>query len=76
MIEQIRSCIEAELTFSELEVEGEGGRYEIYIVSELFAGMSRVKKQQTVYGPIKGLLADGRVHAVTIKAFAPAELPG
>lgn len=74
MIEQIRSSIAAELEFVELDVQGEGGRYEIYIVSEVFAGMNRVKKQQTVYGPIKPLLADGSVHAVTIRAFAPSEV--
>ncbi len=74
MIEQIRSSIEAELEFVELDVQGEGGRYEIYIVSELFAGMNRVKKQQAVYRPIKPLLADGSVHAITIKAFAPSEV--
>ncbi len=74
MIEQIRSSIEAELEFDKLDVQGEGGRYEIFIVSEIFAGMNRVKKQQTVYRPIKSLLADGSVHAVTIKAFAPSEL--
>lgn len=73
MIEQIKACIEAELKFSELDVQGEGGKYEIYIVSELFEGMNRVKKQQAVYAPIKGLLADGSVHAVTIKALTPAE---
>lgn len=76
MIEQIRSSITAQLEFSELEVTGEGGRYEIYIVSDIFSGMSRVKKQQTVYAPIKPLLADGSVHAVTIKAFSPADKPG
>jgi len=76
VIEEIRSCIEAELAFSELDVQGEGGRYEIFIVSDLFEGMSRVKKQQAVYAPIKGLLADGSVHAVTIKAFTPSEVEG
>jgi len=76
VIEQIKACIEAELNFSELDVQGEGGKYEIYIVSELFDGMNRVKKQQAVYAPIKGLLADGSVHAVTIKALTPAEAAG
>ncbi len=76
MIEQIKACIEAELKFSELDVQGEGGKYEIYIVSELFEGMNRVKKQQAVYAPIKSLLADGSVHAVTIKALTPAEVAG
>lgn len=73
MIEQIKTCIEAEIQFSQLDVQGEGGKYEIYIVSELFEGMNRVKKQQAVYAPIKSLLADGSVHAVTIKALTPAE---
>jgi len=73
VIEQIKTCIEAEIQFSQLDVQGEGGKYEIYIVSELFEGMNRVKKQQTVYAPIKSLLADGSVHAVTIKALTPAE---
>lgn len=76
MIEEIRACIEAELEFTQLDVSGEGGRYEIHIVSEIFEGMNRVKKQQAVYGPIKGLLADGSVHAVTIKAFTPDEVAG
>jgi len=73
VIEQIKTCIEAEIQFSQLDVQGEGGKYEIYIVSELFEGMNRVKKQQAVYAPIKSLLADGSVHAVTIKALTPAE---
>jgi len=74
VIEQIKTCIEAEIEFSQLDVQGEGGKYEIYIVSDLFEGMSRVKKQQAVYAPIKSLLADGSVHAVTIKALTPAEV--
>jgi len=76
VIDQIKSCIEAEIEFSELDVQGEGGKYEIYIVSELFEGMNRVKKQQAVYAPIKSLLADGSVHAVTIKALTPSEVVG
>jgi len=76
VIDQIKSCIEAEIEFSELDVQGEGGKYEIYIVSELFEGMNRVKKQQAVYAPIKSLLADGSVHAVTIKALTPEEAAG
>ena len=42
-------------------------------VGELFDGMSRVKKQQTVYGPLMEYIADNRIHAVSIKAYTPAE---
>jgi acid stress-induced BolA-like protein IbaG/YrbA len=33
--------------------------------------MSRVKKQQAVYACIQEYIADGRLHAVTIKAETP-----
>ncbi len=38
-----------------------------YCRGELFDGMSRVKKQQTVYGPLMEYIADNRIHAVSIK---------
>ena len=46
---------------------------QVIAVGELFDGMSRVKKQQTVYGPLMEYIADNRIHAVSIKAYTPAE---
>ena len=43
------------------------------VTFRLFDGMSRVKKQQTVYGPLMEYIADNRIHAVSIKAYTPAE---
>ena len=73
MIQEITEAIASAIECTELNVEGEGGRYEITIVSDAFAGLNRVRKQQAVYAPIKHLLADGSVHAVTIKAYTPDE---
>ena len=42
-------------------------------MGEMFDGMSRVKKQQSVYGPLMEFIADNRIHAVSIKAYTPAE---
>lgn len=42
-------------------------------MGDLFAEMSRVKKQQTVYGPLMGLIAENRIHAVSIKTYTPQE---
>ena len=76
MIEQIRQSIEEELDVDRLDVQGDGGRYDIVVVSDAFRGASRVKKQQLVYAAIRHLIADGSVHAVTITAQTPEEAAG
>lgn len=75
MREQIHACVSAAIECVELDVEGEGGRYEVAIVSEAFRGLNRVKQQQLVYATIKHLISDGSVHAITIKASAPETDP-
>ena len=57
----------------DVQVELDGNRATITVVSPMFAGMSRVKKQQAVYACINSFIADGRLHAVTIQAITPTE---
>ena len=73
MIEQIRQCVSDHMEYETLEVTGGDGRFEIQIVAEAFRELSRVKQQQLVYASIKHLISDGSLHAVTIKAQAPAK---
>ena len=49
----------------------EGNRALIEVVSDTFAGLNRVKRQQAVYACIQDFIADGSLHAVTIKAAEP-----
>lgn len=51
----------------------DGNRAEITVISTEFDGMTRVRKQQAVYGCINHLIADGTLHAVSIRASAPGE---
>lgn len=73
MIEDIKTRIEGALDDAEVEVAGEGGRYELRVVARQFEGMNRVKRQQAVYAAIGDLIASGAIHAVTIRASTPAE---
>jgi acid stress-induced BolA-like protein IbaG/YrbA len=52
-----------------VHVQSEGTHYKIIAVSDSFGDMSRVKRQQSVYAPLKDKIADGSLHAVTIKTF-------
>jgi acid stress-induced BolA-like protein IbaG/YrbA len=51
----------------------DGNRASITVVSDAFAGMNRVQKQQAVYACIDSFIKDGRLHAVTIRALTPDE---
>jgi acid stress-induced BolA-like protein IbaG/YrbA len=57
----------------QVEVDVDGNRATITVVSQTFEGMSRVQKQQAVYACIDGFIKDGRLHAVSIRAFTPQE---
>ena len=60
---------------SEVTARGNASRMEVVVVSPAFEGVSRVKKQQLVYAAIAELIRDGALHAVTIRAYTPAERP-
>ena len=73
MVEDVRSRVEAAFDGADIAVAAEGNRCEVRVVSDAFSGLSRVKRQQAVYAAIRDLIADGTVHAVTIRALTPDE---
>ena len=70
---QISAGAENTLAEPQVDVVVDGDRAAITVVSEVFQGMSRVQKQQAVYACIDTFIAEGRLHAVTIRALTPDE---
>ena len=75
MIDEVEARLAAAFEGAQIAVAGEGNRVEVRIVSAQFEGLSRVKRQQAVYAPIRELIDSGTIHAVTIKASTPSEQP-
>jgi len=73
MEEEIIERIRAQIPAAEVEVSIDGNRALISVVSESFASLSRVAKQQAVYACIDQYISDGRLHAVTIRAQTPGD---
>ena len=71
--EDVQARLAEELPDCELEVSNDGNHFLVVAVGERFQGMTPVKKQQTIYGVLNDLLADGTIHALTIKAYSPSE---
>ncbi|RXJ71916.1 cell division protein BolA [Veronia nyctiphanis] len=70
---EIKSILEAALSLDEIHVKGEGSHFEVIAVDDMFDGMSRVKKQQTIYAPLMEHIRTNAIHALSIKAMTPAE---
>lgn len=71
MNEQISEAIRARMPDARVAAQVDGNRAQITVVSSTFEGLSRVKQQQAVYACINHLIADGTLHAVSIRALTP-----
>lgn len=71
--ESIQQRLLDELDITEVLVKLDGSHANITVVGELFAELSRVKKQQVVYAPLKEWIASGELHAVSIRTYTPTE---
>ena len=69
----VEAMVSDALEGATVNVEGSGANYDITVVSEVFADMRPVRKQQTVYATINEAIASGSIHAVNIRTFTPAE---
>ena len=70
---KVKALVESHLQGCEAVVDGEGNKYDITVIGEVFAGLRPVKKQQLVYGALGDQIADGSIHAVSIATFTPEQ---
>lgn len=70
---EILAVLQAASNEVQWHVDGDGYKYEVEAVGEVFAGLNTVKRQQYVYQFLNPYIANGRIHAVAIRAFTPAE---
>lgn len=57
----------------EVQVQGEGAKFTVTVVSDRFEGMRPVAKQQLVYAPLNPHIATGAIHAVTMRLLTREE---
>lgn len=69
---EVKSLLEAKMPDTRIEVEGEGCNFQLNLISDELAALSPVKRQQQVYAHLNAWIADGSIHAVTMKFFSQA----
>ena len=69
---EVKSFLEGKLPETSVEVEGEGCNFQLNVISAERATLSPVKRQQQIYTHLNPWIADGSIHAVTMKFFSRA----
>ena len=74
MIKQdIIALIQSRLVDAQVIPEGADCSFTVTVVSEEFAGLMPAKRQQQVLNVFSEQLRTGELHALSVKAFTPAE---
>ncbi len=69
---EVKSFLEGKLPGIQVEVEGEGCNFQLNVISDELAALSPVKRQQSIYAHLNPWIADGSIHAITMKFFSSA----
>ncbi|SDT90427.1 Acid stress-induced BolA-like protein IbaG/YrbA, predicted regulator of iron metabolism [Pseudomonas pohangensis] len=69
---EVKVHLQEKLPGVQVEVEGEGCNFQLNLIDDTLAGLSPVKRQQLIYAHLNAWIADGSIHAVTMKFFSRA----
>jgi len=71
-LESVRQGIEAGLACAHIEVIGDGQHFQAVIVSDAFAGKSRIQRHQLVYAALGERMRE-EIHALSMRTLTPDE---
>lgn len=69
---EVKGFLESKLPGVQVEVEGEGCNFQLNVISDELTTLSPVKRQQQIYAHLNPWIADGSIHAITMKFFSSA----
>ena len=71
--DDIKAMIEAHLQGVQAIVTGDGHHFQAIVIGDLFEGLTRIVQQRKVYEALGDNIANGNVHALSLKTFTPAQ---
>lgn len=71
--EEVAALLKEATGIEKVIVKSEGSHYQVIAIDDKFESMSRVKRQQMISSPLSEQIADGTIHALSIKTFSQAQ---
>ncbi|MFN4290430.1 MAG: BolA family protein [Permianibacter sp.] len=72
-VEALKARVQQAFAGEQVDVSGDGYHFQVTIISERFAGLRAVQRQQRVYAAVQDWIASGELHALSMRTFTPAE---
>ena len=72
-VEALKARVQQAFAGEHVDVSGDGYHFQVTIISERFAGLRAVQRQQQVYAAVQDWIASGELHALSMRTFTPAE---
>lgn len=69
----VKALLNEKLMGCDINVETNGGHYNVTVVGDIFEGKRPVQRQQLVYSALRDQIAAGDIHAVNMKTYTPQE---
>lgn len=70
---EVEALIAKAFPGAEIRIEGQGCDLSITVISDLFEGQAMIKQHQGVMAALNEPLVSGRLHAVILKTYTPAQ---
>lgn len=71
--DSVKAQLQSVFSDATISVHGEGAKFELAIVSDVFEGKRAVARQQMVYAVLNDDIASGAIHAVTMQLKTHSE---
>ncbi len=71
--ENIKKILEEKIPDSTVLVDGDGSKYTVRIISDIFSGKSKVERHKIIYSYLNNYISSGEIHALTIESFTKDE---
>jgi acid stress-induced BolA-like protein IbaG/YrbA len=71
--DEIARVLTQALPGATIDVQGDGYKYQVNVISGSFAGLNRVKRQQVIYKLLNEYIQSGAIHAVNMQLQTPEE---
>jgi len=72
-LDRYAQLIHDHIAESRATVTGGGGKFEATVISDAFDGRGMLARHRLVYAALDDQIKSGEIHAVTIRAYTPAE---
>lgn len=75
-LKSIRQDLVSGLGESQVDMQADGSKLVLALVSDKFEGLNKVKRQQLVYSLLNDRISSGEIHAVTMTTLTSDESLG